>query len=189
MEFTTEEYLRELIEAISIAEQPLPLHAVLFHLLFQKAFPKNKKIIICGQGACALFGLGLQNLIFKMRNNWAYKFLHHKLIIKLLWAAQRITGHKELKRTLQKLQKMKDNLIWVLDEYGEKDWVCDYFKVTEDDIIKGRLNIIDSYMGRPIYDIISILDFFSHVCEMQSILSKLGEKQGKIILFPYTKAT
>jgi len=41
-----------------------------------------------------------------------------------------------------------DNIIWSEDEYGDKEWVCKYFGVTESDIIKNRLNAIEPFANR-----------------------------------------
>lgn len=197
--FTTKEYLFGLVEAISIAEEPLQPHATLFHLLFKKGIPRDKNLIICGQGADTIFGGGSINELFVIRNNWKYKIIKNNFLMKLLYFMfgniKQIGLMDNLYMLLRKLQSIEDvnkrsiedGFLWTLGEYKAVDWVYDYFNVNKKDVIKHRFNIIEPHITDSIYKIMTILDLFCHIQNIQSIISKLGEKQRKIILFPYTE--
>ena len=184
---STEDFLIGLIEGIQIAEEPITPQWVLFHLLFKDAIPGDHKIILCGQGADIVFGSYRHDLLFEVRNNWGYRLIQNETIIRILRIAQHITGNESLKRKLNKLQRLKDDQIWALDVYADMDWACEYYKVSEEEINKNRLKIIELYKDYSIYDVISILNFFGHLCISKSIISKLAEKQGKIIIYPYNE--
>jgi len=198
VEFTMKEYLYGLIEGISIAEEPLQTQAILFHLLFKKGILKNKKIIICGQGADAIFGVRLLNDLFKKRNSMKYIIVKNKVIMKLisfmLTNIKKISLAESTYDLFQKFKSIEDvnnrqiegGYLWSLGDSRETNWVYDYFNVSKKDVIKHRLNLIKPYMTDSIYKILTILDLFDHIQNTQSIISKFGEKQNKIILFPYT---
>jgi len=197
LEMTVEDYLRGLVEGISIAEEPIQYHAVLFHLLFKKGIPKERRIVICGQGADTLFGSDVNADLFRIQKNWKYKILKHEAFWKPLEYLLSKTGFTRPKKSLKRYKMIsetkklpdgiEDNHIWNLDVLGDKEWACNYFKINKRDLIRGRFNLIKPYLEKSIYDITTILIFYSHIQGIQSVISKLGEAQGRIILFPYTE--
>jgi hypothetical protein len=76
-------------------------------------------------------------------------------------------------------------MLWSLGAYGSEDWVCQYFNVTNDDIIKGRYESIRRFHNRSIYDVISLLAFLGSGSITQALWSKLGESQGDILFCPF----
>ncbi len=192
-EFATNEYLYGFIKAISAAEEPLHhLQSVLFYLLFER-LPKNSNIVISGQGADGIFGLGLQYSVYRL-NSLLFKLILKEPFKELLQIAS--FGSNRLQEFINNLIKTKmrfgnysinnpKNIIWSLGCYGSVDWVCDYFKVSNFDIIEGRYSTIKSFENRSIYDVISLLDILGDVSITQSIWSKLCENHKKILYFPF----
>ena len=78
-----------------------------------------------------------------------------------------------------------DHLLWSLGYYGSKNWVCNYFRVSDFDIIEGRYSTLRLFGDRSIYDQITLISFLGGASVTKSIWSKLGEGQGKIVHYPY----
>lgn len=192
-ESTNKDYLLGFLQAISLAEEPLHhLQSIMFYLLFKGGLPKTRDIVVSGQGADGVFGLSLHNSLFQSENIM-FRLLSKYLFFKLLKFASNITGKgQSMINSLSLFNRQclpisdANNTLWSLGAYGSEDWVCQYFNVAKEDIIKGRYNGIKSFNKRSIYDIISILDFFGDVSVTQSIWAKLGEGQRKIVYYPFT---
>lgn len=80
-----------------------------------------------------------------------------------------------------------DSIVWDLGAYASKEWVAKHFNVTTGDIISRRYNFIIpfDFEKRSIYEVISILDLLALAGPTQSLWSKLAEKSGKVLYFPY----
>jgi asparagine synthetase B (glutamine-hydrolysing) len=189
---TTEEYLQGVVEAISIAEEPLHhLQSVMFHLLFQGGLSKSGDIVISGQGADGVFGLGFHSDLFYYQRA-IFRLLSKHPILNLAEFATGMVGVgkgtvSSLKYYNRSPTSLSDpeNVLWSLGAFGSVDWVCQYFNVTKSDIIRGRYNSIELFKDRSLYDLISLLDFLGDVCITQSLWSKLGERQKKIVYYPF----
>ena len=194
-EVTHDEYLRGVIEGISAAEEPLfHMQSVLLFLLFKDGIPKHKNIVIMGQGADGIWGLGLHNDIYRS-NKIMFKILSKHPFISLIKIASNVTGRGErfvdfLKsRNVNKDYAISDpgNIIWKKISKEKKEWIFKNFGLSVSDIIKGRSSTLKQCETRSIYDIISIYDFFGDISGTQSIWAKLGESQGKILYFPFNQ--
>jgi len=185
---STKEYLSGLIEGISKAEEPLHhLQSVMLYLLFKNGLPKNKDIIVLGEGADSGFGTPLHNSIFKSEKfrilskvplfNQVLKYA--SLGRGKAWSLATIIDKKDV--SIQKIE----NIVWSLGAYGSLDWSSHYFNVKKNDIIQSRYNCIEKFQDRSIYDILSILSLFGEGSVTQSIWSKLGESQNKILFYPF----
>jgi len=183
------DYLSGLIEGISSAEEPLHhLQSVMLYLLFKNGLPKDKDIVILGEGADSSFGTSLHNSIFlseKFRILSKVPFFNQTL----KYASRRSSKGQSLTTIIERgnipIQNV-DNIVWSLGAYGDADWSSHYFNVEKKDIIQGRYKSIKAFEDRSIYDVISILSLFGEGSITQSIWSKLGESQGKILFYPYT---
>jgi len=186
---STNEYVHGLIEGISKAEEPLNhLQSAMLFLLFKKGLPKDKDIIISGYGADSIFGTAHHNYLFHSEKlNMILKF---PFIYQLLKYAPLKTGkgHRLVTAIEKKIIPIRtfDNIVWLFDSYGDGDWVSHYFDIEKNDIIQGHFTRIKAFEDRSIYDVLSILSFFGDDSVTQSIWSKLGESQGKILFYPYT---
>jgi asparagine synthetase B (glutamine-hydrolysing) len=186
---STKEYLYGVIECISKAEEPLHhLQSVMLYLLFKKGIPKDKDIIILGEGADGYFGASLHDSLFlseKFKTISKFPFFHQ-----VLKYASLVTGKGQSLATIIDRKNIPihnpDNIVWSLGAYGSVDWSSRYFNVDKNAIIQARYKSIKPFEGRSIYDIISILSLFGEGAITQSIWSKLGESHGKILFYPYT---
>ena len=195
-ETTNENYLRGFIEAISEAEEPLHhLQTALFYLLFKEGLPRQKDIVLLGYGADGVWGYTSHNILH-LSNKMLFRILKHDPLLKLLKIVSNITGQgKEfVDYWLPKIKSSKNcpiedpnNILWTNGNYGYEDWVCNYLKVTKNDIIEGRYNSIKQFNDRSMYTLISILAIFGGASYTQSIISKLGESQSKIIYYPFSQ--
>jgi asparagine synthetase B (glutamine-hydrolysing) len=190
-EVTTKDYLYGLLESIQAAEEPLHhLQSVMFYLLF-KELPKNKDVILCGQGADGIFGLGLHNFLFRSES-FPYGLLSKFPMITLLDLTASIIGKgKPLISNLKRLDKKymhisnPNNIVWSLGAYGSTEWASRHFKVSDEDIIGERFSGIEPFRDRSLYDVISILDFLGDVSITTAIWSKLAENHGKTVYYPF----
>ena len=188
----SQKYLRGFLEAISLAEEPLHhLQSVLLHLLWKNEIPKNNKIILCGQGGGSVFGSNYSFYLNEHRNEMPFRLMFTKPGINILRIISTIAGKGEQlvdiinKSTSEFLLSDPKNPIWSWMGYGSKNWVCNYFHVNEEDIIKERYNFINRFCNRSINDIWSLYSLFSDEDMTLSIWSKLGEGNNKIIYFPF----
>ena len=193
-EVTTRQYLHGCVEGILAAEEPLHhLQSTMLYLLFKGGIPKSRNIVISGLGADDLFGIDLHRSLFIVEK---FKQLSKYPFLNFLKFVSQITGKGEdFVHSLNYLNSgngtplpISDarNILWSLGAYGSEDWVSQYFNVTKQDIIRGRYNSIKAFEGRAIYDIISILVSFGSGSITQSIWSKLGESQHKILYYPFS---
>jgi len=188
-EGTTQDYLKGFLEAISIAEEPLHhLQSVLLHLLFKKGIPRNKKIIIQGQGAGFSFGNFRGYLYWKDKK--IMKVLSKKPLKKIITPISKISGKgnefiKILNESTLKY-KLSDpkNPIWSWHDFGSKNWVYNYFNVTESDIINNRYNFIKKFSDLSVYDIWSLYSIIGDEDSTQPIWTKIGEGNKRIIYSP-----
>lgn len=190
-ESTSKDYLTGFLEAILLAEEPLHhLQSVMFHLLFKAGLPEYKDIVVSGEGADSIFGNDLHSFLFRGER---FELLSKYPFRKLLKYASCITGRG--RRFIKSIICYSDtktlatadanNILWSLGAYGSEAWVCRYFNVTNQGIIKGRYNTIKPFENRPIYDKISLLAFFGEGSVTQSIWAKLAEGNHKIAYYPF----
>lgn len=189
-EFSTKEYLCGLIKGIAAAEEPLHhLQSVMLYLLFGK-LPQSAHIVISGEGADSSFGSSMNSRVHRLNSppvQLALRALKLSRIASLTtkrWQG-RIDGLLRTGLGLHKPFHDPDHILWSLGYYGSKRWVCDYFGVSDFDIIEGRYSAVKSFEKRSIYDQITMVSFLGGASVTKSIWNKLGESQGKIIHYPY----
>jgi asparagine synthase (glutamine-hydrolysing) len=194
-EVNTTDYLRGLLQSVSAAEEPLKdLHSVAFYLLFKKCIPKSNIIVINGQGAEGIWGLNQMYNIYK-NMNWPRKVLSTYPTLNLLRIASQISGRREstikFLNTISDIRSQGNNhfkpdeLIRTIGNFGDENWVCNYFKVTKNDILQNRLNAIKPFLNRSIYDILGLFDVFGDGSITQYSWAKLGESQHRILYYPF----
>lgn len=194
---STEEYLHGILQAVSIAEEPLHhLQSVLLHLLFEKHLPKKKSILVCGMGADGVFGSDLHNRLFRnysAKDAWWLALFSTPPFINFLAALSRIAGRgKGIIRRLYQNPASRvpltdvDHVVWLSGKYGDEEWVQNYFHVSREDIILNRYDAIRSYRHRSVSDILSILSFLGSASVTENIWTKLAEAQKKVMFYPFT---
>ena len=149
---------------------------------------KDKDIVILGEGADGSFGNSLHNSLFFI--NKFRMLLKFQIFNKILrYSSPGFKKGQSLATIIDKKNVPIDNennIVWSLGAYGSLDWDSKYFMVEKKEIFKGRYKIVKKYEDRSIYDIISLLSLFGEGAATQSIWSKLGESQDKIVFYPYT---
>ena len=186
-EISNEEYQRGIIQGIAAAEEPIiDLHSGMLHSLFRDGIPRDKNIVISGAGADATFGFETHNAIH-LSNKPLFKLLLKHPQIKLTKIASDITGRGGglIETAIQKEYEISDprNIIW--SEGLSEEWVTDYFETKKSDIIKNRYTIVRQFEKRPINDILSIYSIIGEMPAWQSVWSKIGESQGKILYWAF----
>ncbi len=185
-EFNTKEYLHGFIKGIVSAEEPLHhLQSVLLYLLY-KRLPQKKDIVISGLGADGIFGPELNKQVYRI-NSLIFKTALRPLQLLRIssFSYKRLNILLETEHKLNKSLDDPDNIVWSLGCYGSKDWVCNYFRVHDFDVIEGRYSIMKYYKNRSIYDVISLLSFLGSASTTMCIWNKLGQAHGKIVHYPY----
>jgi asparagine synthetase B (glutamine-hydrolysing) len=184
------DYLFGFIEAISFSEEPLHhLQSVLLHLLFKNGIPDNKKILVVSQGAGVTFGYFPK--FPYMKDKPITKILLKKPIKKMVnMTFQSSEKGRNIIETLDKSNSKvqlnnPDNPIWSWADYGSKKWACEYFNVTEKDIINKQYESIKHMDGKSIYDIWTFYSLLDDEDITTSIWTKIGEGTKRILFFPY----
>ena len=187
---STQEYLIGFLEAISQAEEPLHhLQSVLLHLLFKKGVPQDKKIIVHGQGAGFSFG-NVINYLYRKDKIITKLFSKHPLkeiYISLSKLSGKGRGYIQSLNQSTLTYSLFDprNPIWAWHNFGSERWTCDYFNVTERDIIKRRYDFIKQFDNKSIYDIWSLYSLLGDEDITLPIWCKLGEGNNKILYTPF----
>jgi hypothetical protein len=181
------EYPQNLIEAISLAEHPLPhLQSVLLYLLFRDGLPKSKDIVLNGVGA---------ELSCNKTNFLIYKFRKRSLELEILKLIRKLpilsnwSGAKWASKYQERIDysiEDPNSIIWFDDPIGSFEWASKYFGIEKKDIIKNPLGVIRQFRERSLYHTISIYDLLGGRTVTMSVWSKLGESQKKIVTYPFT---
>lgn len=186
---TTQDYLFGFIEGISLAEQPIGhLQSVLLHLLFKNGISQNKKIVVHGQGGSVLFGHVIDYLY--MMDKISTKLLSKKVLKEILVTAARFSQRGKLfvdilnKYPFRYQLSNPNNEIWSWKNYGNLKWVCNYFNVTNEDIIKRRYSLIKQFESRSIYDLWASYSLLGNEDNTLATWSKIGEGNKKILYAP-----
>jgi len=189
---STEEYIKGLIEAISYAEEPVHhLQSVLLHLLWKNEISSNEQIVLCGQGRGTTFGDNNFLFINEHKQNPIFRLLSTQPSISILTEITKLLGRGEEIIELMKKSKgnyplsSSENPIWSWMAHGNKEWVCNYFKVNEEEIIKQRYNFIKEFNNMSTNDIWSLYSLFGDEDVTLTILSKIGEGNKKIVYYPF----
>jgi len=189
-ESSTSEYLRGFLEAISLSEQPLHhLQMICLHLLYKNGVPCNKKIVVEGWGAGSSFG-NFRNYLF-YKDKIIFKLLIKKPFQFILKSLPKISdlGEKSVDMLLRSTLNIplfnSNHPVWSFHDYGDKDWVCKYLNVSEQNIIKGQYDSLKRFENNSIYNIIALYSLLGDEDATLSVLCKIGEGNQKILYVPF----
>jgi asparagine synthetase B (glutamine-hydrolysing) len=191
-----QEYLAGFLEAISLTEEPLHhLQSVLFHLLFKNGIPKNKKYIVHGQGAGFCFGNVTPYLYWREKK--VTKVFSKKPLKDIILKLSNLQRKEKIFTKIQVFSKILNektlnypyydskNPLWSWHDYGSVEWICNYFNVTNQNIIKSRYDFIKKFELRSIYDVWSLYSLLGDEDSTLPIWHKLGEGNNKILYAPF----
>ncbi len=185
-EITLEQYLPGLVEAISAAEQPLPhMQSVLMHLLFKNGLPKNKDIVLNGQGtelSCNSTNIIIYEFKRKSLKTELLKFMG-KLPVFSAWRGPRWAV--DYQSRIDCGIEDPHSIIWTQDPIGSLSWTANHFNVKQSDIIKKPLEELKQFGEHSLYEVVAIYDFIGANHATESTWSMLGEKQKKIVYYPF----
>lgn len=195
-EVTSEDLQHAIVHSIARAEEPLLfIQPAMFLLLFDKGLPAEKEIVVSGQGADALLGLPTHhNLAWSENRNPFLTALARGPVLSL---AQRFCRDTlENRRRLERLSYINrlsrpfsdpQHVLWTFGSFGNEDWVCGHFGVTPEDIVEGRYRSLEKFKDRSIYDLVSILAFFSEIPARKNVWSKLAAVRGRTVFYPFNE--
>lgn len=186
-EISLDQYLPGLIEAISAAEQPLPhMQSVLIYLLLKDGLPKNRDIVLNGQGT--ELNCNRTNFLIHQFNNKSSKIQILKLMGKFP-----ITSSWRGSRWALNFQSRIDcgiedpnSILWEQDPIGSLSWASNYFHVKKGDIIRKPLDLLKSFGEHSFYETTAIYDFLGANHATESVWCMLGENQKKIVYYPFS---
>jgi asparagine synthetase B (glutamine-hydrolysing) len=187
--FSTEQYLHGLIDSVDHAEVPvIHLQSVLIELLFGQALGPRNRIVLNGQGADGIFGSTMM---------WWYQ-KYRRLILSPFSPLLGILGNTPANRSFPyrklyawskrdwSLNLAKTNhALWLLGETGEKNWVKNYFRVGDEEIVENRLAAICHFRPESVLDAFSILDLVSDVDLTQIIWGQIAAAHGKRVHYSF----
>lgn len=189
------EYLPALLESIEAAGHP-PHHkqSAMFHLMFRNLFEGRGGVIMCGEGADALFGnLMFQHYVRRLDSHRnLYRFLSSPLVDPLLDRATRAAGRGRnfysfvrRSRGLRAGYDDPNSILWNLGEYASMEWVCSHFGVEPDDVVHNRREAVRPIEGAHLQDAIAAVQCMGDVTITKTIWSALGEASGNMLLYPF----
>lgn len=207
---TTPQFVRGVLDAISIAEEPIVhTQSVLMLLLLRDGLPRGEGTVVVGQGADGAFGLRIHQTVEKVdrfrRNHPRLARLLGPAVAGAVQPAFAIPGvARVVRRTLSRLRRdngVIDIMPWrwgpgvpvshrrhilrLLGAAGYEKWARRRFGGTPEQAFASRAEAIEPYADRPVLDTISLLDFLSDVTVTQSIWSKFGESAQKVVYYPF----
>lgn len=185
---TTQNYLKSIILSIAECEEPHQyLQSALFNLFFSEGLSK-KGIIVSGQGADGLFGLPVHYKLHVKYGSIVNRF-SNPLTRRFLKNLVELTGKCE---TLYSFSEGKVNplspesTLWTINQSGDEKWICEHFGITRNQIIQGRINIMERYRGFSLFDQITIVNLLGNVVSKSS-WSKLAEIFSNKTFYPYMR--
>jgi asparagine synthetase B (glutamine-hydrolysing) len=206
---TTQQFVRGLIDAVSIAEEPVVhTQSVLMLLLLRAGLPRGEGTVVVGQGADGAFGLRIHHTVERVDR---FRSARPRLAAVLGGLATAMNpafalpgaGHV-MRRTMSRLKrdngvvnvlpyrwgpavppKHRRHVLRRLGHAGYERWARRRFGATPEQVFGSRAAAIGPYAGRPVLDQISLLDFLSDVTVTQSIWSKFGESARKVVYYPF----
>jgi asparagine synthetase B (glutamine-hydrolysing) len=206
---TTPQFVRGLLDAVSIAEEPVVhTQSVLMLLLLRGGLPGGEGTVVVGQGADGAFGLRMHHTVERVDR---FRRSRPRVAVALGGLAAAVNPALDLpgaahvvRRTLSRLRRdnsvvnvlpyrwgpgvpppHRRNVLRQLGAAGYERWARRRFGATPEEVFDSRAAAIAPYAGRPVLDQISLLDFLSDVTVTQSIWSKFGESARKVVYYPF----
>ncbi len=188
------EFQRAFVNAVAAAEEPLHhLQSILLHRLFEVGLPPGRSIVVSGQGADGVFGLGFHDTVYRVARRrqllaaFATPFLAPLPGLVASWSGRGevLLGDIALRKAMSWPVDDPRHAIYSLGRFGSEPWVRSHFGATPEDIVAGRREFVCAHRQRSIYDLITGLDLVGDVAVSQSLWSKLAESSRRRVYYPF----
>ncbi|NQV36301.1 MAG: hypothetical protein HQ515_26650 [Phycisphaeraceae bacterium] len=183
-------YRAGVLESIALAEEPVHhLQTPCFNVMFEDGIPRERTALVHGLGAGGAFG-NFRNHLY-MLDKPLYRALQSSAAYPLVKGVSRLTGRGRY--LLGSLDNLRDrhpledyrNPLWQWHQYGDVDWVCDYFKTTPAAIIADqqqnmqRLNTPSLYHTWASYSLLGDEDI------TLTLWAKIAHAHGRVLHSPF----
>lgn len=188
----SQDYVVGFVEALDAAETSLNhLQSVLLYLMFKSAIPGQFDRIVHGAVAETAWGTEMQRMLRRSgtprQRLLSMQPFHMGLrVVGGVWA-RALEVHKDVTtvRNLELPLSSPNHPLWAISAYGDRDWVKRYCGVSDEDIIRSRYDNLQWFAERPLDDILSLYSLHFDVTTNIALWSKLGERQGKVVYYPF----
>ena len=186
---TAETYLSGLVHAIRAAEEPVHhLQSVLLYLIYQRLKSHESDLIICGEGADAIFGNDAHVRVFKYAS-----LLKSARALGIQQLFGKIVGRSLEKNSrygffaydFGKNLETHRHYLWTLGQFADIDLVKSNFGTSLEKILAGRMTLMENYSGSSLLDMITIISMLSEAHISMNIWGKLAEANNMAIVYPY----
>ena len=192
--FDTAQFLGGVVDAIDHAELPVvALQSVLMELQ-AKALDRSMRTVLCGQGADGLFGLSpmytYHHYRYAVRPVFAPAL---RLLARTVGRGGRPSDHSFPFARLATFASLKWDLdfqstkhaVWLLGEFGDKDWIKQRYDADDRLLIGNRRNAISQFKLPSALDAFSVLDFVSDVTTIQDLWGKMAAAHGRFLYYAF----
>ncbi len=188
----TLEFLLGFVEALGVAETPLDhLQSVLIYLLFKHAIPSHLDRVIHGAAAESAWGTDTHLLLGRsgtVRQNLLSMRTAHVALRTVGGLWPKALEVSEVVDTINRFGlplSSPQNPLWAVGAYGDHEWVKGSYGVSDEDIIRPRYDSMQSFVHKPLNDVLSYYAFNFQVGTNVALWSKLAEGQHKIAYYPF----
>jgi asparagine synthetase B (glutamine-hydrolysing) len=194
----TGQFLRGFLEAAAAMEEPVVhLQSVLMLLMLRDGMPSDRGAVVMGEGADGAFGLKMHAKVRKLDlkgehfRRWR-PVLGLRPVLGALRPVSRAVGRGgDLVQVMESRWDVGDpvsdprHVLWWMHVVCDREWVRRRFGATFEDVTATRASVIKPFQGRPVYDLISMMSFFSDAAMVQRQWSRLAEAAGKWAYYPF----
>jgi asparagine synthase (glutamine-hydrolysing) len=193
--FDTAQFLDGVVDAIDHAELPVvALQSVLMELLQAKGLDAGTRTVLCGQGADGLFGLSTMYTYHHYRYAVRPVFAPAlRLLARAVGRGGRLPDHRILfeklaacaSRTWDLDFQSTKHAVWLLGEFGDKDWIKQRYHADDRLLIQSRQHALSQFKLPSALDAFSVMDFVSDVTTIQDLWGKMAAAHGRFLHYPF----
>jgi len=180
------------VEGLWNAETPLDhLQSVLLHLLFKHAIPKHLNRVLHGAVAEAAWGTETHMALGRAGTSRQNLLSTGPALAMLRMAGAFWPKALAVREGIETVKRLglplssPQNPLWEVGAYGDREWVQARYRVSAEDIIRPRYDNLQSFVDRPMDDVLALYSFNFQVAANVALWSKLAEGQGKIAYYPF----
>ena len=187
---TIAEYRASVLESIAQAEEPVHhLQTACLGMMFKNGIPRDRTALVQGLGAGGAFG-NFRNHLY-MLDKPLYQALRSSAGYSLVNLIARMTGRGHI--LLGKLDNLRDhhpledyqNPLWKWHQYGDVDWVCQYFKTTPEAIISSQQLTMQHINARSLYHTWASYSLLGDEDVTLTLWSKIAHANARTLYSPF----